>query len=380
MAAHNDSILRERCGVHGDEDEGPSTGVNHANASWSSLMEIEGEDDDNNEYTEEIDRMQEVIRQLKGEGFDRFHSKKMVESDRFNVYIGTTIYLLVLFSIRTSACWKSIGAMIFLCLTSLWPHVLLFYGTDTFLRWRDFVLCLHYGVHYIWAPQFLLSEGVHARSIVQRQRNPVLFLLFFFITSTIPWHSLHGFTYKTSRLYKFLITRLLMLYFTSGHEAEYCRSMVTKHPIPSVEVFKNLHAFLESLANSVAMSVGINLRVETAESGTDGVEGYTECKHIMLFLLYFLGIAVPAFHLYMTEHLEWKRFINSNIDDITWPGGPSRDEMLDGLEELRDEISREVRQGCNGADVLGWLSFLACGVIIWVFAPYLRPSPILRFW
>ena len=313
----------------------------------------------------------QVIRCLKGEGFTRFHSRKYMQADSLNMNIGLVVYVTALYCLWNTAPWHVLAQVFALCLGCIWPRFLSRLGRGFYERWRDVLLWLHFVAHHIIGSRILHSQGIHSRAVLGRVDDPLKFLALFLVTSTILWHGIHAVTYKVSNAFSFVVIQPFLLFFLAGQEADNCRFVVTEHPVPSVGTFKSTCAIVDSVVSYLSwLGCGVPSLPGGTSLGWDGVEGYSECRHLMFFLLYYLGMVVPAFSLYVSEKAEWKLFLSSSASDLVWRGGPGEAEISEALGVLREEEARQRRRGLAVEGMLGWASLFACAVITWICVPY----------
>ena len=319
--------------------------------------------------------IQKAVRSLKGEGFIRFHSKKWIRTDCINIRFGMFVHMTALYCLWSSSSWRILGIVFLLCLSCAWPSVLAKYNIHFYERWRDMLLCLHFLVHHVYATHLLMSLGLDTRRSFSAHLGPVKFLFLFLATSNIPWHVVHAVTYKLSTVSAFVLTQPFLLYLLTGLEAGSCRYIVIHYPAASLELFKKIH-YLIGVLVSYTTSISLGISLDNPTSVSNEMEGYAECKHVMIFLTYFLGVVLPGFRIYVTQKLEWREFVNSSSEEIYWNGGPSTEDISAALHVLRLELFRREERSQPLEEFLSWSSIFACAIIVWVYVPYIPIGPV----
>ena len=329
---------------------------------------------------DKYDKVNESIRKvtlrLKGEGFTRFHSKKCILVDCFNINLGAPVYAIVLYCLWNSTTWNVLILLFLLSVSCFWPNWISKSHPEIYLRWRDAFFSIHFLIHHVFAGEILRSHGMDPRGSINGQFNPVLMFVLYLFTSPIGWHAFHALISKPARAVRFVIVQSALLYFVTGHEAVSCRSILSKNPAIAARAFKTIFAALRSVESSVT-SLSIGMPLDTSDPVLDELEGYAECKHIMIFLLYFFVIALPAFFHSRAEKVDWEEFLQSSVENISWEDGPSRNEISAALNMLKADLAYKQERWAAIEAFHRWPSMLACALVLWVCIPYLPVGPKL---
>ena len=329
------------------------------------------------------DEIYDAVRRLRGEGFTRYHNRRYMQSDCANVFVGFVVYLVVFYCLPETVPPSTLLQMVLICLLALMPPVAMRINRDLYEKRREAMMYLHMLIHHVWASQMVTAAGINVRSLLRTDQHPLTYFLYFVVSSTVLWHGVHAVTYRVSRLWKLVLMQGSTILMLTGHEANHCRFAVKHHQIPSVGIFRTIHTsceyFVSSISSIAAGTTMISESPYSAWSEGEELDGFYECTHFLLFLLFLVGLVLPGFSIAASERREWEQFINSDPEDISWSSGPPVQVIRGALVVLRSEQSSKQSKVRQKGPMAGfkYASLLASIVATWICVPFVPLSKVL---
>ena len=207
-----------------------------------------------------------------------------------------------------------------LAVASPWPNLFKYGYKETYLRWRDELFTLHYFLHHVLGPPILQAAGINFQEL--RGSSVSNYFVGYIFSSPMPWWSGDMLVYRM-KTFRFIIYQSFLLLAAAPNEGLACARAYESNPKLFTTAFRGAQQVLRRIL------------LPTTQYTGPADDPLIACYKVHSWLVIVIALLIPGCIIWLLEMRTWWYFLRCNPLSLSWPGGPTTQEISEALTCLK---------------------------------------------